>query len=152
MALLGTVAISSTVKAPTISEYQADIVKESPKPQPRLIQNDFSEKSLRRYLNDIFAEYGMSEKLPEAQYTVFKESSWIWDNGNGVSKGLWAFIPSTWELNCKEFGKYEDINPYRQTDCAAKMWSRGEWTQWEAWCKKYGLDLKKCEWANGPKK
>jgi hypothetical protein len=150
-ALLGTVATTSTIKAPTTGEYQYQENKqpEKAKPEPRPILNDFSEKALNRYLKDTFAKYGLTDKIPEAEYTVFKESSWIWDNGNGVSAGLWAFIPSTWELNCKQFGKYKDLNPYRQTDCAAKMWSKGEWTQWETWCKKYGTGLKKCEWANG---
>lgn len=143
-------AINSYAQAPTISEFKADITKEKlQKPRPGL--QDFSEKSLRGYVQYKFAEYGMSEKLPEAEYTIAHESSWIWNNGNSISKGLWAFIPRTWELNCKEFGKYEDMNPYLQTDCATKMWSKGEWTQWETWCNKYGIGLKKCDWANKKK-
>jgi len=111
-------------------------------------RNDYSRESLKRYLTYAFTENGLKDKLTEAEYTVLNESSWIWNNGNHISKGLWAYIPSTWEGNCKDIGEYEDINPYDQTDCAVRMWKKGEWVQWETWCKKYGVGLKKCEWAN----
>ncbi len=114
----------------------------------RPAQTDFSREALNSYLESTFVKYGIADKLPEAEYVTFKESSWIWDNGNSISKGLEAFTPNTWKLNCKQFGNYQDLNPYAQINCMALMWSRSEWTQWETWCNKYGIGLTKCDWAN----
>ncbi len=136
------VAQHNFAKAPTISEYQVPITKEKP-PQPRPVKKDFSEKALRRYLQDTFAEYGLTEKLPEAKYTIFKESSWIWNVDNGVSKGLTQFTLSTWIDNCTL--KDERDNPYKSIDCMAKLWARGEQGRWDAWCVAFPNDDWRCE-------
>lgn len=89
--------------------------------------------------------------MGQAQYVIQNESGWIWDKVNtktGVSKGLFQFIPSTWNENCNEFGPYLALNPYDQIDCATKMWKKNQETQWETWCNKWGLDLTACDWAN----
>lgn len=99
-------------------------------------------EGLKSLLEVVFTRYGMKEKIPEAEYTIEHESSWIWNNGNGISIGLAAFTRATWKENC--VGEYEDMNPLDQLSCFTKLWAKGEQWRWDTWCGKYGAENKHC--------
>lgn len=102
----------------------------------RLYQGIFeSREDLTSYLATIFTEYGITDKLEKANYTITHESSWIWYADNGISKGIASFIPSTWKSYCS--GDYNDMNPHEQLRCFSKMWSMGLEYHWDAYCLHY---------------
>lgn len=122
-------------------------MQESKKPEPKPTIDYYqdvkvSREDLKGLLKTQFTSYGIADRIPEAEYTVEHESSWIWNNGNGKSMGLAAFTRGTWNENCH--GKYDDMNPLWQLQCMAKLWARGEDWRWDVWCMKYGRNNAHC--------
>lgn len=108
------------------------------KPTASLYQGiQISREALSSYLEASFTKYGMEDRIPEAKKTIDGESSWVWYARNKLSAGIVAYTPSTWEAYCKQYGKYEDLNPLMQLACFSKMWSMGLDYHWDAYCLHY---------------
>ncbi len=139
-----TTGVQILEKAAINEDATTQNVSPSPTITPEIIErNDYTREGLKRYVGEVFTKYGLESRLPEAYYVIGAESSWIWDNDNGISYGLVAYLPSTWKYECQG----NILDPYAQIDCFGAMWSRGEETQWQTWCRKYTIDLEACEWA-----
>lgn len=126
-----TISPDTTKEKPPASNYYQGIL--------------LTREGLKGYLKEIFIYNGLEDQIEQGLYTIENESSWIWDNSNGISAGLAAFTRETWSDICKGYGNYDDLNPHSQIRCLAAAWARGEQGRWDAWCLKYGYGNWRCQ-------
>ncbi len=100
-----------------------------------------SRETLIGQLEYEFHKLDLDDQIPAAIFTLNGESSFNWNTSNGISAGLAAFTPPTWNEQCRQFGRYEELNPLKHIQCMALLWNRGEQGRWDVWCtSKYNIN------------
>ena len=126
MVCIASIALASTISAPTTNEIKGKVT-DTTKPSFYQILTT-SGYGIKGYLAQRVVKYGN----PNDYFTLYDliqcESSWDVDadNPHSTASGLAQFLDSTWEGYCEG----DKDNPYDQIKCLVKAWNNKYYHWW----------------------